>query len=206
MDKRTKAREIAMQALFQLDVQGEEVFDCLDSFIRENCEDDLVYEMAKSWAHNTWKDRAHCDEIIEKAAPRWRISRIELLERNILRLGCYQLSSCKDIPEKVVMNEAIEIAKRYGSSRSPAFVNGVMDAMCRILNEAPSETIEKIEISEVPEVSDVPEAAEVPEVSEVPEAAEVPGVSEVTEVAEASDVPDVSDVPEVDNTQEELTG
>ena len=124
-----------MQALFQLDVQGEQAFDSIDGFIRENCEDDLTFGMAREWTLKTWENRAFCDKTIEMAAPRWRISRIELLERNILRLSCYQLTYCKDIPAKVVINESIEMAKRYGSSRSPAFVNGVMDAVHRVLNE-----------------------------------------------------------------------
>ncbi|AQQ71194.1 putative N utilization substance protein B [Limihaloglobus sulfuriphilus] len=135
MDKRTKAREIAMQALFQLDVQGDRVLDCIDGFIKENCQEELSEQLAREWCMGTRQHIAECDRIIEKAAPRWRIQRIELLERNILRLSCYQLLKCSEIPSKVVINEAIEMAKRYGSARSPAFVNGVMDAVHRIINE-----------------------------------------------------------------------
>jgi transcription antitermination factor NusB len=135
VDKRTKAREIAMQALFQLDVQGDQVLDCLDGFIKENCQDGLTEKLAREWCMGTRANIAECDRIIEKAAPRWRIERIELLERNILRLSCYQLLKCGEIPSKVVLNEAIEMAKRYGSVRAPAFVNGVMDAVHRIIKE-----------------------------------------------------------------------
>ena len=134
-DRRTRARELAMQALYQLDVQGEEFLesDSLARFLRENSDDEKVYNLAEQWSRGAWNNLVMCDRLIVEAAIRWELSRLSSVDRSILRLSVYQLRYCDDIPGKVVINEAIEIAKKYSDRESPRFVNGVLDAVLKRL-------------------------------------------------------------------------
>ena len=133
MDRRTEARQLAMQALYQLDVQGEDVLGGLDIFFKASSCDDMVFELAREWTKGTWENKCFCDELIEAAAVRWQVSRLGQVDKSILRLSAYQLKFCPEIPGKVVINEAIEIAKKYSAKQSPGFVNGVLDAILKNL-------------------------------------------------------------------------
>jgi transcription antitermination factor NusB len=127
MDRRTRARELAMQALYQLDVQGTELLGRLDQFFLENESDDSIRRMASDWTNDTWKNLSVCDELIAASAIKWQLSRLSAVDRGILRLAVYQLRFCGDIPPAVVINEAIELAKKFSTDRSASFVNGVLD-------------------------------------------------------------------------------
>ena len=141
MDRRTQAREIAMQALYQLDAQGDDILERLEVFFRQRCDqDDMVHDLAKKWTRETWENLKVCDELIEAAAIKWHMSRLCGVDRSILRLSTYQLRFCEDIPGRVVINEAIEIAKKYSSDQSPKFVNGVLDAIMQKLKGSKQET------------------------------------------------------------------
>lgn len=131
MDRRTQARELAMQALYQLDVQGSDALKGLNIFFRENSQDDMVIKLADDWTGKTWENIKVCDELITKAAIKWRISRLCPVDKSILRLSAYQLKFCPEIPGKVIINEAIELAKKYGGQQSPGFINGVLDAILK---------------------------------------------------------------------------
>jgi len=131
VDSRTRARELAMQALYQLDVQGSELLNTLDEFFAEDAPSAAVQELAYKWAKETWENLNVCDELISNSIIKWNLSRLSLVDKSILRLGVYQLKFCSEIPPKVVINEAIEIAKKFSTDRSPAFVNGVLDAVLR---------------------------------------------------------------------------
>ncbi|MCX5632915.1 MAG: transcription antitermination factor NusB [Phycisphaerae bacterium] len=133
MDKRTRARELVMQAACQLDVQGADALQILGRFFAENSDDDTVRKLAEKWTQGLWKTMAECDGLITTAAAKWELSRLSQVDRSILRLGTYQLKYCDDIPAKVVINEAIELAKKYSGESSPGFVNGVLDAIYRTL-------------------------------------------------------------------------
>ena len=133
MDRRTKARELAMQMLYQLDVQAGENLSHIGTFLRENNDDDLVFELANKWTKETWENLKICDELIKTAAIKWEMARLSSVDRSILRLATYQLKFCPDIPGKVIINEAIEIAKKYSGQQSAGFVNGVLDAILRKL-------------------------------------------------------------------------
>jgi len=124
-----------MQALCQLDVQGDDVVSLLERFFRENTEDAMVLDLAKTWTHGAWEKVRACDDLISQAAVRWKLSRLSHVDRAILRLSVYQLQYCEDIPCKVVINEAIEIAKKYSTEQSPRFVNGVLDAVLKAIRE-----------------------------------------------------------------------
>ena len=127
MDKRTRARELAMQGLYQLDVQGEYLLEHLWQFFTENESDDSTRKLADEWVKGTWKNMALCDELIVNSAKKWGLARLSFVDKSILRLSTYQLKFCPDIPAKVVINEAIEMAKKFSTEKSPAFVNGVLD-------------------------------------------------------------------------------
>ena len=133
VDPRTRARQLAMQALCQLDVQGAALFADLNDFFKENSPEDSVCKLASQWTKGTWDNVAACDELIIAAALKWKLSRLSMVDRGILRLAVYQLKFCSDIPPKVAINEAIEMAKIFGSDKSPSFVNGVLDGVLRKL-------------------------------------------------------------------------
>jgi transcription antitermination factor NusB len=131
-DRRTTARELAMQALCQLDIQGQDVFQWLGRFFREECSDAMTIELAEQWTRGAWDQVKLCDEQIKQAAAKWKLSRMSQVDRNILRLAVYQIDSCPDIPGKVILNEAIEMARKYSTEQSPRFVNGVLDAVLKL--------------------------------------------------------------------------
>ena len=124
-----------MQALCQLDVQGDHVVSLLERFFREHTEDAMVLDLAKKWTDGAWEKVRACDDLISEAAVRWKLSRLSHVDRAILRLSVYQLRYCQDIPCKVVINEAIEIAKKFSSEQSPRFVNGVLDAVLKTIQD-----------------------------------------------------------------------
>ncbi len=133
MDPRTKARQLAMQALCQLDVQGTSVLAELKDFFTESEPDLAIRKLASDWTKGTWENVAECDKLITEAAIKWKLSRLSMVDKSIIRLAVYQLKCCPDIPPKVAINEAIEIAKIFGSDKSPAFVNGVLDGILKKL-------------------------------------------------------------------------
>ncbi len=138
MDKRTKARELAVQGLYQLDVQGPEALNRMGDFFVENDPDEFVRKLALDWTKGTWENLAQCDELIVSSTIKWGLSRLCLVDKSILRLSVYQLKFCPDIPHKVVINEAIELAKKFSTDKSPGFVNGVLDAVLKKLVSAVS--------------------------------------------------------------------
>ena len=133
-DRRTAARVLAMQSLYQLDVQGDELLEELpQGFLRESGQDDYVRKMAFDWTKGTWQSLELCDQLISEAIIRWQMSRLSPVDKSILRLSVYQLKCCTDIPPKVVINEAIEMGKKFSSEKSSGFINGVLDAVLKKL-------------------------------------------------------------------------
>jgi len=120
-----------MQLLYQLDIQGTDLLEHIDEFLIENDSDDFVRQLARDWTKATWKNLKQCDELIAASAIKWKLSRLSSVDKSILRLAVYQLGFCPDIPPKVVINEAIELAKKFSTAQSPAFVNGVLDAVLK---------------------------------------------------------------------------
>lgn len=133
MDRRTRARELAMQGLYQLDVQGSDVLDFLGESFAENNVDEHIGKQAVAWTKGTWENLARCDELIISSTIKWQFARLSPVDKSILRLAVYQLTCCIEIPPKVVINEAIELAKKFSTDKSPGFVNGVLDAVLKKL-------------------------------------------------------------------------
>lgn len=127
-----------MQALCQLDVQGDSLLATLRPFFLENSDDPMTLQLAEKWALGAWEYVRACDDLIAQAAMRWKLSRLSHVDRAILRLSVYQLRYCPDIPFKVVLNEAIEISKKYSTEQSPRFINGVLDAVYKMLKSEAS--------------------------------------------------------------------
>jgi N utilization substance protein B len=121
-----------MQALYQLDVQGSDLLPRLmGDFFYEEESDERTRKLAWEWTNGAWEKVAECDELIAGSTIRWQFSRLSPVDRSILRLSVYQLKFCPEIPPKVVINEAIEMAKRYSTDKSGPFVNGVLDAVLK---------------------------------------------------------------------------
>jgi N utilization substance protein B len=134
--KRTKARERAMQALYQIDVAAEGIDDALARFWRsfEPVEREVM-SLAEAMGRGVAAHRRIIDEQIERVSTNWRLDRMAKVDRNVLRLAVYELLETA-VPVKVVINEAIELGKKYGSESSGAFVNGVLD---RVAADLPAE-------------------------------------------------------------------
>ena len=131
--KRTKARERAMQALYQIDVAATDLDEALVRFWRsfEPVERE-VREMAEGLVRGVAGHRREIDEAIESVSTNWRLDRMAKVDRNVLRLAVFELR-WSDVPVKVCINEAIELGKKYGSENSGAFVNGVLDRIAATL-------------------------------------------------------------------------
>lgn len=135
MGIRRKSREAVLQFLFQDDFKGFEVgFDQdLAGRFADFCSLYDVQKKARSYAvellEGVYARLADVDSVIKKHASNWRLERIDLTDRNILRIAVYEMLHCKDVPPQVAINEAVEIAKRFGTGDSPSFVNGVLDAV-----------------------------------------------------------------------------
>ena len=134
--KRTKARERAVQALYQLDVTASDLDEALARFWRsfEPVERE-VRELAEALVRGVAENRREIDDAIEEASSNWRLDRMARVDRNVLRLAVWELLRT-DVPVKVVINEAIELGKKYGSESSGAFINGVLDRVAAALPAA----------------------------------------------------------------------
>jgi N utilization substance protein B len=135
LKKRTRARELALQFLYQHDLVSLPV-DKADDFLREEEKDVETRRFAKRLLEGTLEHRDELDKVIQSVAQNWNISRMAVIDRNVLRLATHELMHCKDIPPKVAINEAIEIGKRYSTQNSGAFINGILD---KIMNRSEGE-------------------------------------------------------------------
>ena len=126
---RTRARELALQALYQVDLAGTDPTDAL--FHASQAEEDAADAQALSFAEQLVKGVAghkiEIDQTIERHSLNWRIERMAKVDRNVLRLAVFELRWLPETPRKVVLNEAIELAKKFGSEESSAFINGILD-------------------------------------------------------------------------------
>jgi len=137
---RRRARECALQILYQLDLSGPslDVEDALAVYFASelDAEEERLSEEAAQFARalvrGVVERLPELDASLQKAAQHWRVERMTRVDRNILRLGAWELRHAPDTPARVVLNEAIELAKRFGTEESGAFVNGLLD---RLANE-----------------------------------------------------------------------
>ncbi|HEX8909352.1 MAG TPA: transcription antitermination factor NusB [Anaeromyxobacteraceae bacterium] len=133
--KRTKARERAVQALYQIDVAASDLDEALSRFWRsfEPVEREVM-DLAEALVRGVAEHRRLIDGTIEAVSTNWRLDRMARVDRNVLRLAVHEMLHRPEVPVRVVINEAIELGKKYGSESSGAFINGVLD---RIAQELP---------------------------------------------------------------------
>lgn len=130
MPNRHLSRIIIMQTLYEWDFKSDKTnIDSLMSRNVENFIEDCDEDFIKENINGIIKNIIEIDKIIEKAAPEWPVDQIAVIDKTILRLAIYELVFKKDIPPKVVINEAVELAKSYGSENSSKFVNGVLGTL-----------------------------------------------------------------------------
>jgi transcription antitermination protein NusB len=127
MGMRRKGRELALQALYQVDLCGDEPGSSLRIFW-EHCDAPAdARSFGEDLVGGVLNERMRIDELIAASSDHWRLGRLSHVDRNILRVATYELLCRRDVPASVAIDEAIEIAKRFGSDESPTFVNGVLD-------------------------------------------------------------------------------
>jgi transcription antitermination factor NusB len=136
MRKRTRAREIALQLLYQADIRHEDIEPIMDAFLdtQINSSGELepaVVDFAKELVRGTLAYTENIDRIISLYAQNWQLERMAVIDRNIMRMACYELLYIDDIPPKVSINEAVDLAKKYGDIESGKFVNGILDRISK---------------------------------------------------------------------------
>jgi N utilization substance protein B len=134
MTRRSKARQVAFQVLYQDDLNSRVNPADADALIVQRLRKDDLIDFARELVAGVRKNRPEMDAMIEKVAENWSLKRMAATDRNILRLGTYELLHTKT-PEKVSIDEAVELAKRFGSEQSAQFVNGILDKLMRSKGE-----------------------------------------------------------------------
>ena len=128
MGKRRKARELALQFLYQLDLQGErDPSPHLGEFWSRHPVNEEVRAFTETLVRGTKLHQQKIDEFISQCAENWDLARIAVVDRNILRAGIFELLWMTDVPPKVTINEALEVAKKYSTGESTRFINGILD-------------------------------------------------------------------------------
>jgi len=125
----TAGRVLAVQALYQIDLRGDDFLEEADEFLRDSAKGEDALEFAEELVRGCVKRRDELDARIAAIAEHWDVSRMAIVDRCILRVGAYELLHRPDVPAKVAVNEAIRLAKKFSSAESAAFVNGILDRL-----------------------------------------------------------------------------
>ncbi len=136
MGARRKGRELAVQALYQIEVTGESSDAALRLFFERCDAGSRAKEFAQTLVLGVRARLEHLDELIAQASEHWRFERLSRVDLNVLRVATYELSETPAVPTSVVLDEAIEIARRFGTEDSAVFVNGILDHIARRLGVA----------------------------------------------------------------------
>jgi transcription antitermination protein NusB len=129
MTRRSRAREVALQLLYQRDLNPRLGREVLEAFVRDRLKEEELRPFALSLYDGVVAQAEEIDRRLTAVAENWRLPRMAVVDRNVLRLGACELLFAPETPAAVVLDEAIELARRYGSANSPAFVNGVLDRL-----------------------------------------------------------------------------
>jgi N utilization substance protein B len=127
LGRRRKSREFALQVLYQLDLSKQDVLTAFTQFQEHFLSSGEIDRFQKRLVLGVLEHCSELDRLIEKYSEHWCLDRINLIERNILRMAIFELLYCEEIPPKVTINEAIDLGKRYGSEDSGGFINGILD-------------------------------------------------------------------------------
>lgn len=128
MATRSRAREVALQALFQEDLNPRDSRDQLEPFLKGRLNDDDSRQFASSLVLGVLRNQDELDALLAEKAENWSLDRMAATDRAVLRLGAFEIRYA-DTPDRVAIDQAIELAKRFGSGQSSQFVNGILDKL-----------------------------------------------------------------------------
>jgi N utilization substance protein B len=134
MGARRKARELALQMLYQFDLSGNSPEMIVDTFEELQKSKPNTREFATKIFHGTVQNLEALDDMIQAQAENWRLSRMAVVDRNIIRMSVYEFLHEDDTPKLVIIDEAIEIAKKFGTDKSSQFINGILDGILKRYN------------------------------------------------------------------------
>ena len=135
MGTRRKARELAMQALFYMDMRGDFSGATFGRFCANFAPKPDVQPFFLRLVRGVLRSQAELDALIERFSENWSLGRMSGVDRNVMRIAVYEMVCCRDIPAKVSINEAVDIGKKFGTEESGAFINGIVDSI-RVAVEA----------------------------------------------------------------------
>jgi N utilization substance protein B len=135
MKPRTRARSVAMQALYEIDLTGHPIGTVLQARLKDNTLSPKLAEFARQIVVSIVPMIEELDKFIAEHAPDWPLDQVAVIDRNIIRIALWEFAVYKETPLKVAINEAIELAKIYGSDSTPRFVNGVLGSLADRQNE-----------------------------------------------------------------------
>lgn len=135
MKARTRARGIALQVLYEVDMADHPPAQALTERLEEDPLANDLAEFVRQIVFGVFPLRAHMDEVIARYAPEWPFDQIAAIDRNILRISVWEFAVSGATPLKVAINEAVELAKQFGSDSAPRFVNGVLGSLAERENE-----------------------------------------------------------------------
>ena len=129
MGIRRRARELAMQALFYMDSRNNSSQESVERFCQNFSPSPKMIPFFLKLVEGVLKAQPEIDALIEAYSTNWKIHRMSLVDRNVMRIAIYELIYCADIPSKVSINEAVDIGKKFGTEESGAFINGIIDSV-----------------------------------------------------------------------------
>ena len=129
MGKRRKSRELALQILYGMEMSKGDLSQVLSDFWENHPCPEEVRDFATKLVTGTYENLSTIDGLLERHTDNWEVSRLAAIDRNVLRFATYELLFLNDIPPKVTINEAVEIAKTYSTADSGKFVNGILDGI-----------------------------------------------------------------------------
>ena len=132
MGNRRKAREYCLQILFQMEFSKQKLKDVLARFWEENPSVDEIKEFTLELVEGTLRNVTEIDSELESTSTNWKLTRMAAVDRNLLRQSAYEVLYREDIPSSVTINEAVEIAKKFGTEDSASFINGVLDKIAKL--------------------------------------------------------------------------
>ncbi|EPY04782.1 NusB antitermination factor [Paenibacillus alvei TS-15] len=156
--KRRIAREMAIQSLYQLEMTEVTPHQAVAMIVQESAQDneigvkhehaEAMYAHVLEWVRATWEHHVEIDELLARYLKGWHVERLSRVDRQILRLATYEMKYRDDVPPKVAINEAINLAKHFGTDESGKFVNGVLGQMMREMDAASTAEVAKEETTE----------------------------------------------------------
>lgn len=135
MKARTRARAVALQALYEIDMAGHPPLLVINNRLSENDLDEKLAEFVSQITMGVWPIVEELDQFIAEHAPEWPLNQVATVDRNILRIALWEFAVSENTPIKVAINEAVELAKVFGSDSSPRFINGVLGSLATRQNE-----------------------------------------------------------------------